>query len=188
MHRQTVAGTREEMTKNVFASAECDFRSHVLKSEGEGRWYCGKPGTIMCSFRVVFAPGHICVFGDMPSGILSMSGRNSLGWLLGRPATSYLLSKLDNPRQCFYQGDATEALEEIHREYPVVGRQLMDDLLPSSVSEWDAQDWYDACVLAGVDDPPDCCWHSETDIWVAAELNKFVDLYEQLSTADQAAG
>lgn len=67
---------------------------HMLRAEGEGRWFCGRPGTGFYHFRVVTAPGHVFLCGDLGTAILACSERDSLSWLKRAIGSAdYLLGK-----------------------------------------------------------------------------------------------
>ena len=72
--------------KSVRTKAEADaretFKHHVLKVEGEGRWYFGpKNGSNNMDFRVIDAPGALIMFGDAGELMFQPHGRSALGWL-----------------------------------------------------------------------------------------------------------
>lgn len=77
------------------------FARHKLRSEGKGRWYCGRPGSGLYHFRLITAPGCILLYGDIGQAILLCQAVDALAWL--RKAISdrdYVLGK-----SCFAQKD-----------------------------------------------------------------------------------
>ncbi len=109
--------------KMIADMAAQEFAAHVLKPEGEGRWYCGKPGTGMYHFRVLTAPFAIIVYGDIGECILRCSDRDALGWLRSavhdEPGTEghpdYVLSKVEAGKSAPKEFLAELAMEELGR-------------------------------------------------------------------------
>lgn len=78
-YRTYLAATRRQAEKQAAES----FKDHVLSSEGEGRWFFGRPGHSEFHFRVITAPGAVIMLGDTGEVILMPHGRDALGWLRG---------------------------------------------------------------------------------------------------------
>jgi hypothetical protein len=87
--------SREERIRTVDELAESAFEDHVLLPEGEGRWFCGRPGTGMYHFRIVMSPGCILLYGDIGEAVFRCHERDALAWLLASMGggRDYILGK-----------------------------------------------------------------------------------------------
>lgn len=164
---------RRAQIKNHAASA---FREHTLTQEGEGRWYCGKPGTGFYHFRVISAPGTIVLFGDIESLVLRPSGNNALHWLRSvlHPdkevdSISYVLEKAEyvfKVRQVFLYKEALALIKEEKKE--AQENEEAEDLLRNK--EWGERFDEERSLT---DDTPGCC--GEYLAWAQAFLKHFYD-------------
>lgn len=73
---------KDERISTVNTLAEDAFKNHVLRKEGEGRWFCGRPGTGMYHFRLITAPACVFIYGDIGEAVFLCSESDSLNWLL----------------------------------------------------------------------------------------------------------
>lgn len=116
-----MSDTFAEAAATIKRLAEDAFCEHVIKSEGDGRWLCRKPGASSAYwFRVIVAPRSIVILGDVGECVFLCSDWDSLAWLRGS-ATSwdYLLSKVQaskEPPKKFYPADAVAWLREAHAD------------------------------------------------------------------------
>lgn len=102
------------------------FKNHKLTKEGDGRWFCGKPGDSNCHFRVIVSPGAIFMHGDLYELILLPHDRDALAWLRGTlrdgREIGYPLSKIPHSMrknaQEFCEELAAELLAEWLEEHP----------------------------------------------------------------------
>lgn len=113
----------EKLHRQAVLYAEERFRDHVVTKEGEGRFYCGKPGTSNCHFRVVISPGAIFMHGDIYELILLPSDRDSLTWLRsalrdGREV-GYPLSKIPHSMDASTTAFSEEWALEILAQYDI---------------------------------------------------------------------
>lgn len=111
------AKTSEEMYADTAKWAAKDFAGHVIKKESESIYYCGKPGTGIMSFRVVFLPGAILIYGDIGELILTQHNLD-LPWLCGSVhSRSYFFEKSRNKTKAFCAGDAAAHLDFLLDSY-----------------------------------------------------------------------
>lgn len=189
-------GTQKACEEQVRQLAAQSFADHVLVAEGEGRWYCGKPGTGIYSFRVVSAPYHVIVFGDIGDALLRVSDRNPVPWLRGAVRSpDYLISKSIWRDTVFYRGDAVEYLRDALRETePSRSAIAVCEELNLSTSdavdairlddELDVRGWYEAWHDAGECEPPSCTGPSAGMFWTVEALRCFVRLLDQVPQGD----
>lgn len=104
----------KEVEATIKRLAAESFKDHVLKDVGPGEFYLGKPGTSCYSFRLLFRPGMVCVWGDLGEWVLRHADRNSVGWFRGATdSPDYLLSKVQaGEKEEFYPADALAHLRE----------------------------------------------------------------------------
>ena len=86
---------RDERIRTIDALAEEAFASHVLREEGDGRWFCGRPGTGMYHFRVIVSPCCVFLYGDIGEVVFICPEEDSLNWLVTsvNGGRDYLLGK-----------------------------------------------------------------------------------------------
>lgn len=136
--------TSQEWREYIKKLAEEDFKDHVFSREGEGRWYCGKPGTSIYHFRVVVSPGTIILFGDIYDLILHPSDSNALGWLRSvlHPNRTfdnvgYFMEKVNhvlrNEQKVFLLKDAWGDLEEERRQ----AQEYEEEKELERIKEWE---------------------------------------------------
>lgn len=156
---------------------------------------CRNPDTWNYGFYVLFAPGTICISGDVGDCVFNVSDGDSLHWLLKTADwkkdfeyMDYFLSKMrasDSPKKEFRRGDALTFLREAAAEAREEGREdraLKIDSLSTQVRddfyEFTPYSWYEkAEPIFGFDSFPDCqgvTW-SALMAWEAARA--FTRLY-----------
>ncbi len=101
----------------IFQMAEKEFAGHVLLEEGQGRWHCGVPGTMMYSFRVIIAPYYVVLLGDLGDLVLNCSDADSLRWLRTASHVEYLLSKARHPDRTFCEDEPQAYLATMLAEH-----------------------------------------------------------------------
>ena len=79
----------KEWREHLKELSDRSLKDHVLIKEGEGRWYCQKPGTNMYSFRVVVSANAILFHGDLRDLCIQPSGPDPLGWLVNTLTSQY---------------------------------------------------------------------------------------------------
>lgn len=173
--------TFTETHKSIASMAAEAFASHGLTREAPQEWRCGRDGTVIYSFRILFRPGMIAVWGDLGEWILRHSDRDSLGWLRGSVGSpDYLLEKVKaGEHERFYPADAlawlgsAEAADTYGTEAIEAAREYLDldDAFPLTEEMWGT-----ACYEAGMDDPPRFRYPCERALWLVELLRKFVSL------------
>jgi hypothetical protein len=73
---------KQERVRTVDVLADEAFVDHVVREEGEGRWFCGRPGTGMYHFRVITAPRCVMLYGDIGEAIFICPESDGFEWLL----------------------------------------------------------------------------------------------------------
>lgn len=112
---------RDERRAILRIEADKAYKDHVVRSEGEGRWYCGRPGSSSYSFRLIFAPACILLYGDIQAVVLRMPNGDAMEWL--RTCVDdldYVLGKVaafEGPTKKFSRGDALRKLNELEAQY-----------------------------------------------------------------------
>ena len=122
----------EERLKHARETAEADFAKHRITREGDGRFYCGKPGTGICHFRVIFAPRAIFLYGDIGELVLIPSDVDSFAWAHGLRSNGevgYPLGKIPAP----LNNSAREFCRELAVE--VVAQEVADDNINAAQAE-----------------------------------------------------
>ena len=176
-------GTYAEAKATIERLAAESFVSHELTHEGPQEWRCGRKGSVIYSFRILFRPGMIAVWGDLGEWILRHSDRDSLGWLRGAVSSpDYLLSKVQaGERLAFYADEAVA-----HLKAPETAEGWGTDRVAkiSEEVEWadplTQEKWLVACSDAGLDDPPLMEYPSSSALWLVELLRKFVSLEAEL--------
>lgn len=136
--------TTEYHRGNIRKRAAQHFSEHVITKEATGRWFCGKPGTGIYSFRVLCVPGAVIVYGDIGELILRpyASPPDELAWLRGAAKNAkypeYCLGKCPpaHKQEEFLSGDAVKYLrnmvDEAHSWYDTC-QERPDEILPLSL-------------------------------------------------------
>lgn len=187
------------MADTYAATVECikrlaaeSFTTHELTQEGPQEWRCGRKGTSAYSFRILFRPGMIAVWGDLGEWILRHSDRESLAWLRGAVRSpDYMLEKVQaGEKERFYPADAlawlasSEAVEMYGTDLVSAARKALDFDDGFSLT---AETWATACFEAGMDDPPRFMYPCERALWLVELLRKFVSLEAALPLTFNAA-
>ena len=199
-------GTYLAAAKLVKELAAKDFAEHEIRVEGEGRYFCGKPGTSIMSFRVVFAPGHVFIFGDVGDAMLEGNDREMLPWIRGVAGrdTDYLLSKVVAAQRIkeFYPGDAINWLRErwadddngvdLDSQDGTMEAELLRNLCAGgdlALENQDGSEWARA-VYEATGDSENCSvgvrWCTRL-LWLAEALAVFVRLEKPLAEAKSLA-
>jgi hypothetical protein len=179
----TADGTERRARATVAALAAKDFAEHVIVPEGDGRWFCGKPGTGICSFRVVSAPGHLIVFGDIGDAILRVSDRDPIPWLRGAiRSPEYLASKMQGRQDAFWRGDAAAWLRGEIAEGRADAVKAAQRLAGCGLDAFERHDWY-AAWDCSASDLPDFEGPSSRTWWVVEALGCFVRLLDAAAAA-----
>ena len=182
--------TSAAVANKIARMAARAFAEHVLvcknRDERFSWWLLSKPGTNVYASRLFFAPGVICVYGDVGETILRVSEREPIGWLLGPTPNEYLLAKVkaaSGEKERFYPGDARQWCEEMRRD------SVDDDRYGRLIHEIDAHDWSEEHDPAyrwlglcsdqqpSIDDPPRCQGPTEQMLWLFESLRCFVRLF-----------
>lgn len=92
---------RDDRIQTVDELAQEAFQNHVLRKEGDGRWFCGRPGTGMYHFRIIIAPACVFLYGDIGNAVFLCSEHDSLNWLLDSidGGRDYILGKCGQARR-----------------------------------------------------------------------------------------
>ncbi len=150
------------LREEVQQRSEETFKDHVLTSEGEGRWYFGRPGSTMYCVRVIASPGNVIMLGDCGDLILRCSDRDSLAWLRGTMdrrnySLDYVSSKIS--QECksieFQQELVTEFLKELEDEADALSLQDKVDEDEDEEDEDEDEDPVSAEDCAPTDDLED---------------------------------
>jgi len=182
--------TKKEYRKNLRDMIRKDLKDHVLTIEhnldGLKAFYCGRPNTSMFSFRVVFAPGTIAIFGDIGDGIFSINDEDSLAWLRGISTdqgvfSDYIISKLIHKKRQFFPQEAENYLDYLSKEYPEfkeIAKEIREDWGPFCTSSYmDQNHFMDVWVENTNDEPPNACDWGPEAYWLFHALVKVVELY-----------
>jgi len=86
---------KQDRMRTIDELAKEAFKDHVLREEGEGRWFCGRPGTGMYHFRLIVAPGCVLLYGDIGEAVFLCAEPDALNWLLASAGggRDYILGK-----------------------------------------------------------------------------------------------
>jgi predicted secreted protein len=184
--RHTQEGRRAYLAKR----ADEEFKDHVLVKEGEGRWFCGKPGTGIYSFRVLTAPGALIVYGDIYDAVLKPSDRDALAWLRGSMGSlDYVLEKVTacaDKRREFLRGEALRELAEMEQEHPERAARIRAAWEHNRDWQGEERAWIDALSAEGMDVegiPDD---HDSQLLWQYHGLRHFCRLLDERDKADKA--
>lgn len=178
--------TSHEVAAKIAKMAAASFKDHALTSLREGVpswWHVGKPGTNVYASRLIFAPGLICIYGDVGEMALRHSGASSIGWLRGSVGnTVYLLEKVQaskDAKERFYPGDARAWCEEMAHDNPDDDRMSRLIACIDATDPLTLDDWRGLCSDAQpyIDDPPICLAPTERVLWLFESLRCFVRLF-----------
>lgn len=180
----------EETVNLVKKVAEKNFVNHVIVRkgfEGESSWYtCGYPGSNINRFNVGFFPRTIVFWGDLGDYILSLSSRDSFGWLPGAVnSPGYVFEKVRMGAgivDCWYPGDMVDFIKNkgapdfMEEDYP----DLIKILREHNWVNFSQEEWNE--VICDYDFEM-CNWflqpsfHSlmtlESMIWFCSNINRF---------------
>lgn len=168
-----------------------DFR---IVRERHGLWYCGKPGTGNMSFRVVFAPGMLMLYGDIGEIIFMPNDRHSLRWAYGdvfRPAYPYYPMSKISPQMRekeFLPERVEEWLIESIRDHRKNGDPEDVRNYIKFLRAWrsrcadgplfEQSTYYELCSEHRIDDPPSCSdypcrtyWCFQAMCWFMSHVN-----------------
>lgn len=97
------------------------FNDHILKIDSESEtiksFYCRRKNNSAYWFRVIFAPNHITIYGDIGNLAFHVSDYDSLKWLLStdKKHIQYLMSKVPSEfRSAVYEFSKEKAIEELN--------------------------------------------------------------------------
>jgi len=117
----------KEWRAHMKALSDPSLKDHILIKEGEGRWYCQKPGTSMYSFRVVVSANTILFHGDLQDLCVVPSGPDALSWLLStlnskHDHLDYFMEKVTpvHRQKTFLIKEAELHLEHLREDHEVV--------------------------------------------------------------------
>jgi hypothetical protein len=173
---------RDERRAILKIEADKAYKDHVVRSEGDGRWYCGRPTSGTYHFRVVFAPACILVYGDIQAVVLRMPNGDSLGWLRSTvDDLDYVLGKVaafDGPTKKFSRGDALRKLNELEAQYGEPATRARREYDRHRDRLGDAQSWVEAMNDQGFDTEVPQDWDSQL-FWQYHALRHFCRLLDQ---------
>lgn len=188
---------KKQSREQISHWAEESFRDHVLTVEqatGSVRmWHCGKPGTGIYSFRVIAAPGFLCVYGDVGDGMLMAYDRDLVPWLRGAVSDPhYLMSKMAKKQKEFNADEAREMMQRmIDESYDEEDKQENQEMVDKILDDWnddppdpDGHDFFKAAHEAGMDCElfDSVMDYSASDYWTYECLKKFSQLLEKANT------
>jgi hypothetical protein len=163
--------------------ADKAFTNHVLLKEGDGRWYCGKPGTCIYSFRVIVAPRAVIVYGDIGEVILLPNDNDALAWLRGSVSgnagdVDYALGKSpwDLRTRQFLPAEVEAYIAECeaNEDEQALGKKLRQGWELADQESPEA--WAETCHEAGMDEWPNCDDWGNSMLWCYCGLQKFLQL------------
>jgi hypothetical protein len=179
--------TIESHKKLISDLAHSAFKDHEIVSEQTGvvsMWYCGRSdGSNAYSFRIIFAPGCIVVYGDVGDGIYHTYNYDTLSWLR-RSANSpqYLIEKMGNKKEKFFPAEAYEILSNMRKE-SIEQAKIAEEIR----SNWNTSDFEDcghefqkAFWEAGVDtEITQGAFDYDSGVYWSIEcLKKFIELLD----------
>lgn len=99
--------TYKESKEDVRRLSVTEFKDHVLTEEHPKVWRCGRPDSIIFSFRVAELPGAIIIWGDLGTMVIDAGKDYTISWLKGAiHSRNYVLEKSSTARErSFYEGD-----------------------------------------------------------------------------------
>ena len=179
-----MADTYAETVALVAELSKKSFADHKLTLEGPNEWRCGKPFTVIYSFRVLLRPGAVVVWGDLGEWILRHGDNDSLGWLRDAVHSSdYLLEKVQaskRPVEEFYAADALALLKNVSEiednHGPVVAQKVVEELEGEDAFSLTFEGWNRAWFDAGADEWNRVEYPSASSLWLVELLRKFVAL------------
>jgi len=142
-----------------------DFDRHEIEKVAEDEYYCRRPGTGIMSFRVLFKPGAIIVYGDIGEMILTQYNL-TMGWLFEAVhSRGYFFEKCRTKRRTFNPMDAAEQLDWYAQQdvdCSENSRQLWEAWDPELREEYELEnEWYSAC--SSIDGEAIVCEHYDYD-------------------------
>jgi hypothetical protein len=116
----TINKKYDEVLAEVETNAKRAFEKHKITPEGVDEYFCADPHDNDCSFHIIFRPGTIIIYGDVGDWILSLSCRDSFGWIFGSLSIDYVRQKIhatstirgDGQTESWYLPDAIEHIRE----------------------------------------------------------------------------
>jgi hypothetical protein len=163
--------TQAEWRDHLRKLSEPSLKNHILIQEGEGRWYCQKPGTSMYSFRVVVSANTILFHGDLRDLCIIPTGPDPLSWLVStlggktdsidyfmekvtpvhREQTVFLSKEVDI--QLEFLREEHDVILEMHKEIQEVNAQIarLDDKMQEYCDQSKLEDWMDTPEMIALD-------------------------------------
>lgn len=169
--------TSDERFSQMERYAKKDFADHEIEKVSDREYYCSRPNTGIMSFRVMFPPSAIIVYGDIGEMILTQHNIG-LGWLRGSVhSRGYFFEKCRTKRRTFSPMDAAEHLDwyaeddEASAEH---SKKLWEAWDPEYREEYELEmRWYEACFEVG-DEPIVCERYDWDDVRCYEALKWFV--------------
>lgn len=186
--------TQVEHRANIARLAADAFMDHALVEEGEGRFLCWKPGTGYYHFRVIFAPGHVIVIGDIGDLVLR-PGYEAMPWLLSSGSLDYILSKSQHrgdDEKIFLVKEAERYAYERCWEGEVSEKKLWSRLLKEFRERKEYEEphraWLEVFLEILEDsDPPRCTDWAHDRLWCFHALMRWRTLYRAAAREKAAA-
>lgn len=179
---------REERRAILKLEADRAFKDHVVRSEGEGRWYCGRPTSSTYHFRVIMAPAMILVYGDIKDVVFRVTNGNAMEWLRTTiDDLDYVLGKVaafDGPTEKFSRGDALRKLKELEAQYGEAGTRARKAYDRHRDRHGDEQAWAMAMDENNFDSPVPRDWDSQL-FWQYHALRHFCRLLDEATKTEK---
>lgn len=173
---------RDERRAILRIEADKAYKDHVVQVEGEGRWYCGRPGSGTYHFRVIMAPAMILVYGDIKDVVFRVTNSNAMEWLrTSIDDLDYVLGKVaafDGPTQKFSRGDALRKLRELEVRYGEPATRARKAYDRYRDRDGDEQAWGKAMDENGFDTEIPRDWDSQL-FWQYHALRHFCRLLDE---------
>ena len=144
------AETADEYAAHAALIAKKSFADHEVERVSEQEYWCSRPNTNIMSFRALFPPGAIIVYGDIGETILTQYNL-TMGWLRESVRSpGYYFEKCRTKKYTFSPMDAAEQLDWMVTEDGDCGRETARNMWrswsPEELEEHELEAaWYSAC-------------------------------------------
>ncbi len=136
--------------EHVAKRAEEDFADHVIERLSENAFLCRRPPkhkhAAFFWWRLIFAPCHVIILGDLGSAIFQCSDPDSLRWLLvskNRNDAHYILGKLERPEYVFLVQEAKLRIAEMAEERPLKAARIEEAWVDEDDYDSFCRAWYE---------------------------------------------
>ena len=154
------------------------FQNHKVTRFSDSEFMCARPNSIVWSFRILFPPGAVIVYGDVGEMILTQYDLG-IGWLRGAVhSPGYLLGKCSKLKKEFSPVDAAIDLDLMaQRGEEGLAEAIWESWDVENCDEWTLEDGFQQAYIDNVGDFASYTIHEKSDLYCYNALLWFVEKY-----------